>query len=90
MDYQSKIYNRSASNSSNTDINFDKIVNLTSLKMKELHNKKIELGKAYNHHKGQRNSLETDKNHYITLNQEKESQLNQLVNNKTLSINKIR
>ncbi len=75
----SKVFNRSTYNDSNYETNFDKIVNATTLKIKEFTNKKIDLQKQNGLLKGQKNTLETDKNHLSTVNNQKESQFGTLV-----------
>jgi len=75
----SKIFSRSTYNDSTYENNFNDIVNLTTLKIKEFTNKKLELQKGNGLLKGQKVTHETDRNHLLTTTNSKDSTCKSLV-----------
>jgi len=78
---ESKIFYRSTYNDSNYNANFDKIVNDTTLKIKEFTNKKLELQKGNSILKGQKTNHENDRNHLQIITNNKDAQLKVIVYN---------
>lgn len=75
----SKVFNRSTYQDTSYETNFDKIVNQTTLKIKEFTNKKLDLQKQNGLLKGQRNTIQTDINHLQNTTNQKETSLASLV-----------
>lgn len=71
----SKIFSRSTYNDSNFEHNFDSIVNMTTLKIKEFTNKKLDLQKQNGLLKGQKITIETDNNHLQSITNSKDGSL---------------